>query len=120
LQPEEDGSELKDAEESMHVAEKEGKISAKTRLSALAEVASLIFIAEWGDRSMLATIGLAVHKSAYGVFAGASLGHVVATLIAVIAGSFASKYISEKTVNLVGGMLFLVFGVDTALGLGFF
>jgi putative Ca2+/H+ antiporter (TMEM165/GDT1 family) len=104
----------------MQVAEKEGKISAKTKLSALAEVASLIFVAEWGDRSMLATIGLAVHKSPFGVFAGASLGHAVATAIAVVAGSLASKYISEKKVNLVGGVLFLIFGVETALGLGIF
>ena len=111
-------SELKDAEEEMDSAEKSGKIAGKTRFAAFCEVVSLIFIAEWGDRSMLATIGLDVHKSAVGVAVGATLGHALATVIAVLAGSLASKWISERTVNLIGGTLFLLFGLETALGLG--
>eukprot|EP00891_Asterochloris_glomerata_P000685 jgi/Astpho2/685/e_gw1.00013.117.1_t len=83
-----------------------------------AEVASLIFVAEWGDRSMLATIALGASQSAVGVAGGAILGHAVATAIAVMAGAFASKYISEKTVGYIGGSLFLVFAAATALGFG--
>ena len=42
----------------------------------------------------------------------------MATAIAVMAGAFASKYISEKTVGYIGGSLFLVFAAATALGFG--
>ena len=35
---------------------------------------------------------------------------------AVLGGSFISKYTSEKTVGLVGGTLFLLFALTTALG----
>jgi putative Ca2+/H+ antiporter (TMEM165/GDT1 family) len=48
-------------------AEKSGKISShETRWQALLEVASLIFVAEWGDRSMLATIALGAAQSPFG------------------------------------------------------
>eukprot|EP00892_Ulva_mutabilis_P006382 jgi/Ulvmu1/4115/UM019_0094.1 len=118
LEPHENDEELHEAEEEMEEAEKSGRIQAKTMLSSFWEVLSLIFIAEWGDRSMLATIALAVKSNPVGVLTGATLGHAVATLIAVTAGALASKYISEKAVHLVGGGLFLLFAAESALGLG--
>ena len=51
-----------------------------------------------------------------GVASGAIVGHAVATAIAVIGGSIASQYISEKTVGYIGGVLFLVFAVATGFG----
>jgi putative Ca2+/H+ antiporter (TMEM165/GDT1 family) len=77
---------------------------------------SLIFVAEWGDRSMLATIALGAAQNPVGVFAGAVLGHALATLIAVVGGSLMSERISERTVGLTGGVLFLVFAVATLMG----
>ena len=51
-----------------------------------------------------------------GVATGAIVGHAIATAIAVIGGSIASQYISEKTVGYIGGVLFLVFALATGLG----
>ena len=51
-----------------------------------------------------------------GVAAGAILGHVIATAIAVLGGAYASQYISEKTIGYIGGALFLCFALATALG----
>jgi putative Ca2+/H+ antiporter (TMEM165/GDT1 family) len=85
-------------------------------LTALVETFTLIFIAEWGDRSMLATVALGAAQNPIGVACGATFGHFLATLIAVVGGSLLSKRISERTVGIIGGTLFLIFAGATALG----
>ncbi|KAF2910827.1 hypothetical protein DAI22_11g130900 [Oryza sativa Japonica Group] len=73
----------------------------------------LTFLAEWGDRSQIATIALATHKNAIGVAVGASLGHTVCTSLAVIGGSMLASKISQRTVATIGGVLFLGFSVSS-------
>ncbi|EHA8588958.1 GDT1-like protein 2, chloroplastic [Cocos nucifera] len=77
---------------------------------------SLVFFAEWGDRSMLATIALGAAQSPWGVASGAIAGHLFATSIAILGGAFLAKYISEKLVGYFGGLLFLIFAVATLFG----
>ncbi|KAE9621199.1 putative Gdt1 family protein [Lupinus albus] len=77
---------------------------------------SLIFFAEWGDRSMLATIALGAAQSPWGVASGAIAGHFLATCIAILGGAFLANYISEKLVGYLGGGLFLIFAVATFFG----
>ncbi|KAJ8499615.1 hypothetical protein OPV22_010167 [Ensete ventricosum] len=77
---------------------------------------SLVFFAEWGDRSMLATIALGAAQSPWGVAGGAIAGHLVATSIAIVGGAFLANYISEKLVGYLGGVLFLIFSAATLLG----
>lgn len=43
----------------------------------------MIFMAEWGDRSMLATVALGASLNPMTVFLGATGGHALASLIAV-------------------------------------
>lgn len=73
----------------------------------------LTFLAEWGDRSQIATIALATHKNAVGVAVGATLGHTVCTSVAVVGGSMLASKISQRTVATIGGLLFLGFSLSS-------
>ncbi|RNF26481.1 uncharacterized protein Tco025E_01228 [Trypanosoma conorhini] len=79
----------------------------------LVEAFALTFVAEWGDRSQLATIALAAAKSPFAVTIGGILGHAVCTGVAVLCGNMTAKYVSMRTVNTVGGLLFIVFALAT-------
>jgi putative Ca2+/H+ antiporter (TMEM165/GDT1 family) len=74
---------------------------------------TLTFLAEWGDRSQIATIALAAAKNPYGVTLGGCIGHTVCTGIAVLGGRMLAARISEKTVSFGGGLIFCVFGIHS-------
>lgn len=82
-------------------------------LTVLAKVASLIFVAEWCDRSMLATMALASGGNTVAVIGGATFANIVCTGVAVSAATVVASKISERMVALVGGILFEFFAVFT-------
>lgn len=86
-------------------------------LALLASTFTLVFAAEWGDKSFLATIALSAAADPAGVVAGALAGHGTATALAVAGGSLLGQYVSEKVVAYAGGSLFLVFAAATAVPL---
>ncbi|KPA82646.1 putative membrane protein [Leptomonas pyrrhocoris] len=79
----------------------------------MVEAFTLTFVAEWGDRSQLATIALAAAKNPYAVTVGGVLGHAICTGGAVLCGNLIAQRVSMKTVNVVGGLLFIFFGAAT-------
>ena len=107
--------ELADAEDVLSKNDVLSRTQGKA-LKLAGEAFALTVAAEIGDRSQLATIALSAAQNPYIVCGGACFGHGLATGIAVIGGSFISKFTSEKTVGLIGGVLFLIFAATTALG----
>jgi putative Ca2+/H+ antiporter (TMEM165/GDT1 family) len=81
--------------------------------SVLLTALSLTFVAEWGDRSQIATIALASAKNPVGVTIGGILGHCICTASAVLGGRMLASNISEKTVSQWGGIVFLIFGIHS-------
>nr|CAD7432353.1 unnamed protein product [Timema monikensis] len=58
---------------------------------------TLTFLAEWGDRSQLATIILAAREDVVGVAVGGVLGHSLCTGLAVMGGRMIAQRISVRT-----------------------
>eukprot|EP01062_Namystynia_karyoxenos_P007471 TRINITY_DN12625_c0_g1_i1.p1 TRINITY_DN12625_c0_g1~~TRINITY_DN12625_c0_g1_i1.p1 ORF type:complete len:387 (+),score=132.13 TRINITY_DN12625_c0_g1_i1:93-1163(+) len=83
----------------------------------LLQAFSLTFIAEWGDRSQLATIALAAAKNPFGVCIGGIVGHSICTGAAVIIGQKVAHILSPQQVTLIGGLLFIFFALLTLWGL---
>lgn len=74
---------------------------------------TLTFLAEWGDRSQIATIALASAKDPIGVTVGGIIGHALCTGLAVVGGRLLATRISEKQVAIAGGVLFILFALHS-------
>lgn len=96
------------------VKQAEAKLRRCNPLAILTQAFGLTFLAEWGDRTQITTIALAAANHPVGVTVGAILGHSICAAIAVVCGRLVCGRISERTVTLFGGGLFLVF---SAVGL---
>lgn len=105
--------EKQDAELAIAGISGNGNFGFQAAASTVAATFALVFVAEWGDKSFFSTIALAAASSPAGVVTGAIAGHGVATVLAVVGGSFLSEYVSEKLIAYVGGTLFLVFAATT-------
>ena len=109
----EEDSRSEEEEEATEVADGLGSNSDIFRL--ILQVFLTVFLAEWGDKSFIATIALGATNEPLGVALGATSGHAVATLLAVGGGAIAAEFISEKVAATSGGILFIVFAVLTVL-----
>ena len=71
----------------------------------------VVFLAELGDKTQLATLSLSTGKvSRLTVFAGSALALVCTSLLAVLAGGAISRYVSPALLRRIAGVSFLVLG----------
>ena len=78
--------------------------------------AIIIGIAEFGDFTQLATIGIVADRGYPVAVAAGSLGaHIVVAILAVLAGRWLERRLPVRTVQRAAGGLFMVFGVLTAV-----
>lgn len=72
----------------------------------------LVFIAELGDKTQLATMLLAAKSnSILSVFIGASAALICSSFIGVFAGAYITKYIPPHYVQNSAGILFIAMGI---------
>lgn len=78
-------------------------------------VFSVVFVAELGDKTQLATLLFSADRSASKlmVFFSASLALVLSVAIAVLAGGLVADHVSEKALRLVAGLGFIAIGIWT-------
>jgi putative Ca2+/H+ antiporter (TMEM165/GDT1 family) len=82
-----------------------------------ATVFSVVFLAELGDKTQLATVLFATDKevSKWVIFIGASSALILTSAIGVLAGNFISDYVSEKHLHIVAGIGFVAIGAWTLI-----
>jgi putative Ca2+/H+ antiporter (TMEM165/GDT1 family) len=84
-------------------------------LKVMATVFGIVFLAELGDKTQLATLLFASKSpgNLIAVFVGASTALVVASAIGVVAGGVISQYVNPKQLAYVAGVGFILIGVWT-------
>jgi putative Ca2+/H+ antiporter (TMEM165/GDT1 family) len=86
---------------------------------ALVTIGTAFFLAELGDKTMLATVTLATTEEPIGTWLGSTAGMVAADAIAIAIGAFFGARLPERAIALFAAGAFVVFGVLlVAEGLG--
>ncbi|MFM9036522.1 MAG: TMEM165/GDT1 family protein [Actinomycetota bacterium] len=79
--------------------------------NAIVAASVAFFLAELGDKTMLATITLATKEGVVGTWLGSTLGMVAADALAIIVGQQLGARLPERTIRIGASVLFVVFGV---------
>jgi putative Ca2+/H+ antiporter (TMEM165/GDT1 family) len=82
-----------------------------TTRSAVIAAATAFFLAELGDKTMLATITLATKEGLFGTWLGSTMGMVAADGLAIFAGKQLGARLQQRTIKFGAAAAFLVFGV---------
>jgi putative Ca2+/H+ antiporter (TMEM165/GDT1 family) len=91
----------------------EEKLS-QSRFGPLMTVAITFFLAELGDKTMLATVTIASQQQSFvGVWLGSTLGMVVADGIAIIVGKIMGKRLPERAIKYGATLVFIASGLYT-------
>jgi putative Ca2+/H+ antiporter (TMEM165/GDT1 family) len=80
-------------------------------LRLFAQTFGLVFLAELGDKTQLATLSLAAGGARWSVFLGAATALVATSAIAVLAGEALSRVLSPFWIQRIAGVSFLAMGV---------
>jgi putative Ca2+/H+ antiporter (TMEM165/GDT1 family) len=96
------GDELSDGE-----AEK----ASRSTGAAIVAVGVAFFLAELGDKTMLATITLATQEGWLGTWIGSTVGMVAADALAIVVGALLGRHLPDRLIRVGATAAFVVFGV---------
>ncbi|WP_250028985.1 TMEM165/GDT1 family protein [Paractinoplanes maris] len=79
--------------------------------SAILAVGGAFFLAELGDKTMLATITLATQYGWFGTWLGSTVGMVAADALAILVGRLLGRHLPERAIKYGAAALFVIFGI---------
>ncbi len=91
--------------------EDEARRANRTERSAIVAASVAFFLAELGDKTMLATITLATKEGLVGVWAGSTLGMVAADALAILVGQQLGTRLPERAIRIGAFVVFVLFGI---------
>jgi Ca2+/H+ antiporter, TMEM165/GDT1 family len=90
--------------------------SKDSRFGPMMTVGITFFLAELGDKTMLATVTIASQqKSFIGVWLGSTLGMVIADGLAIIVGKVMGKRLPERVIKYGSALIFIGSGIFTII-----
>jgi putative Ca2+/H+ antiporter (TMEM165/GDT1 family) len=93
------------------LTEEEASRAGASSRSAIVAASMAFFLAELGDKTMLATITLATTHGVIGTWAGSTVGMVAADAIAIGVGKLLGARLPERIIRIGAAVLFVVFGL---------
>lgn len=93
------------------LSDDEEQKAARSTRSAIVGVSVAFFLAELGDKTMLATITLATQHGWFGTWLGSTLGMVAADALAILVGRLLGRKLPDHIIRYGAAALFLIFGV---------
>ncbi|AEB45808.1 MULTISPECIES: TMEM165/GDT1 family protein [Micromonospora] len=93
------------------LTEEDKRKAARGGKSAVLTVGVAFFLAELGDKTMLATITLATQYGWFGTWVGSTVGMVAADALAIIVGRLLGRKLPERTIKYGAAALFAISGI---------
>ncbi|MEO3779309.1 TMEM165/GDT1 family protein [Micromonospora sp. B11E3] len=90
------------------LTEEEKRKAEKSSRSAVVAVGVAFFLAELGDKTMLATITLATKYGWFGTWLGSTLGMVAADALAIVVGRLLGRHLPERAIRYGAAVLFAI------------
>lgn len=93
------------------LTEQDEACAARPARNTVLTVGAVFFLAELGDKTMLATITLATREGVVGTWLGSTVGMVVADGLAIAVGRMLGSRLPERAIRIGAAISFFVFAV---------
>ena len=98
-----------------HLGEREASRAARSARWAMLTIGTAFFLAELGDKTMLATVTLATTEEPIGTWLGSTAGMVAADALAIGAGALLGSRLPERAIRIFAAAAFVLFGAILVL-----